>query len=151
VSGLGVGVAGGGAAKTGGVATVAGVAGGAGDARAAAAQSPKVLRHFDLYRLDDPSQLEDIDYFGLLEDECAASLVEWGTRFADELPLEYLSLQIETLPEQPANARLLHWSAQGQRGERLLAALSTKLALTAANPANSTAKLALTAVDPANA
>jgi tRNA threonylcarbamoyladenosine biosynthesis protein TsaE len=74
------------------------------------------LRHFDLYRLDDAAQLDDIDYFGLIEDD-AASLVEWGDRFAEALPLDYLCLCIEIID---ASSRRLSFEATGTRGEALL-------------------------------
>lgn len=54
--------------------------------------APTVLRHFDLYRLEQADDLDDIDYFGLLEDEQAVSVVEWGSKFADALPLDYLHI-----------------------------------------------------------
>ncbi|MCL2503678.1 MAG: tRNA (adenosine(37)-N6)-threonylcarbamoyltransferase complex ATPase subunit type 1 TsaE [Coriobacteriia bacterium] len=40
------------------------------------------LFHFDLYRLESPDELIDIDYFGTLESG-GASVVEWGDRFAE--------------------------------------------------------------------
>jgi tRNA threonylcarbamoyladenosine biosynthesis protein TsaE len=48
-----------------------------------------ILRHFDLYRLENADELDDIDYFGLLETDGAISLVEWGDKFSEAMPLHY--------------------------------------------------------------
>jgi tRNA threonylcarbamoyladenosine biosynthesis protein TsaE len=66
-------------------------------------QKPLLLRHFDLYRLGDSSELDDIDYFGLLEDERAASLIEWGDKFLDALPQQYLKITIADKNHSDAN------------------------------------------------
>ena len=73
------------------------------------------LRHFDLYRLEQSEELDDIDYFGLLED-AAISIVEWGDKFPDALPEDYLLLSFELSGE---DARQLHVSGHGRRGEAL--------------------------------
>jgi tRNA threonylcarbamoyladenosine biosynthesis protein TsaE len=90
--------------------------------------SEVVLRHFDLYRLDDESELDDIDYFGLLED-AAVSVVEWGDKFADALPADYLKVEF-SYGESPgdASARTLCFSAVGAKSEQLLEALENTLA-----------------------
>jgi tRNA threonylcarbamoyladenosine biosynthesis protein TsaE len=77
------------------------------------------LRHFDLYRLTDASELADIDYFGLLED-AAISVVEWGDRFSDALPLDYLLINLKL---QDDDARTLHLSATGPRAKQLISPL----------------------------
>ena len=81
--------------------------------------SPKTLRHYDLYRLESPEQLDDLDYFGLLEDPDAVSLVEWGSKFSDSLPLEFLLVNIAT-NSTDADVRTLQVSAEGTRPEELL-------------------------------
>ncbi|GHT79346.1 hypothetical protein FACS1894104_3900 [Actinomycetota bacterium] len=82
-----------------------------------------LLRHFDLYRLEDSTELDDIDYFGLLEDEQAVSIVEWGDKFLDALPQQYLKINIT---DQGQGLRKLAATAVGQRAQDLLSAL-TKL------------------------
>jgi tRNA threonylcarbamoyladenosine biosynthesis protein TsaE len=74
------------------------------------------LRHFDLYRLDDVDELDDIDYFGLLERD-AISVVEWGDRFSERMPLDYLLVAFELDDE---DTRTLRFNAAGARGARLL-------------------------------
>ena len=77
------------------------------------------LRHFDLYRLEYEEQLDDIDYFGLLEGE-AVSVVEWGDKFPEALPMDYLLVEFEFRDE---NTRVLRFEAAGSRSEKLLNAL----------------------------
>jgi len=72
-----------------------------------------VLNHFDLYRFEREEQLEDIDFWGVLESG-GVSLIEWGDRFPGALPDEYLRITIQRLSE---NARRI--SAEGH-GERFL-------------------------------
>jgi tRNA threonylcarbamoyladenosine biosynthesis protein TsaE len=80
-----------------------------------------VLRHFDLYRLEDESELDDIDYFGLLEDD-AISVVEWGDKFSGALPLNCLIIDFEL---QDDSMRALHLTALGSHGVQLLSRLIT--------------------------
>jgi tRNA threonylcarbamoyladenosine biosynthesis protein TsaE len=80
-----------------------------------------LLRHFDLYRLEDESELDDIDYFGLLEDG-SVSVVEWGDKFSDALPLDCLVIDFEL---QDDKVRALHLTALGPRGVKLLSDLIT--------------------------
>jgi tRNA threonylcarbamoyladenosine biosynthesis protein TsaE len=80
-----------------------------------------LLRHFDLYRLEDESELDDIDYFGLLEDG-SISVVEWGDKFPDALPLDCLVIDFEL---QDDSIRALHLTALGPQGVRLLSNLIT--------------------------
>jgi tRNA threonylcarbamoyladenosine biosynthesis protein TsaE len=80
----------------------------------------RVLRHFDLYRLERAEQLDDLDYFGLIEQEDAISLVEWGSRFAEELPLDFLRVLLTVARETP-DRRCLAFSAWGARSNELLA------------------------------
>ena len=74
-----------------------------------------VLRHFDLYRLENEGELDDIDYFGLLEDE-AISVVEWGDKFPKAMPLDYLLIDFELKDE---DKRKLSYRAIGSRSEDL--------------------------------
>ncbi len=65
------------------------------------------LLHFDLYRLESVEALEDIDYFGMLESG-AVCLVEWGDKFPEALPEDYLevsfSLHVRAGGSAPAAA-----------------------------------------------
>lgn len=73
------------------------------------------LYHFDLYRLEDAEELEDIDFYGVLESG-GVSLVEWGDKFPDAMPDEYLDVRISVDGE---GVRHLMATGQGDAGRRL--------------------------------
>jgi len=75
------------------------------------------LYHFDLYRLEQASELEDLDYFGTLEAD-GVSIVEWGDRFAEAAPPQGLSV---TILIEGDEERRLEVEAIGERGESLAA------------------------------
>lgn len=53
------------------------------------------LYHFDLYRLEEPDELEDVDFYYLIDrDTCGVSLVEWADLFPDEMPDERIGVNI---------------------------------------------------------
>lgn len=62
------------------------------------------LYHFDVYRLDDVYELENIGFSEFTED--TLSLVEWADKFPDALPLEVLWI---TLTAQSDGSRLSVW------------------------------------------
>ncbi len=74
------------------------------------------LYHFDLYRLDTAEELEDIGYFETL-DGPGASFVEWGDKFPDDMPYEYLDIHI-TVNEDESRTFRVH--SYGDRPRRLL-------------------------------
>lgn len=84
------------------------------------------LYHFDLYRLDDPDQLEDTGIFDVLGADGVCS-IEWGEQFAEEIgdarvDVFVTRLEDEAAPgeEPPREVRLV---AHDARGEAFLAAL----------------------------
>ena len=84
------------------------------------------LYHFDLYRLDDPAQLDDVGIYDVLEGD-GACLVEWGDLFSDELGDERLDIEIRRDEASAAPgaepARLVRLTARGARAEELADAL----------------------------
>ncbi|HET6351317.1 MAG TPA: tRNA (adenosine(37)-N6)-threonylcarbamoyltransferase complex ATPase subunit type 1 TsaE [Coriobacteriia bacterium] len=76
------------------------------------------LYHFDLYRLEAAEQLEDLDYYAVLEGDGVA-VVEWGDRFAEAAPLNGVAV---TLTIDGDNERSIGADALGPRGEALLEA-----------------------------
>ena len=58
------------------------------------------LYHFDLYRLDDPEQLEDIGLFDVLGGD-GVCVIEWGEQFAEELG-DYVSVRVSRLDGESA-------------------------------------------------
>lgn len=75
------------------------------------------LYHFDLYRLDPdrPDQLEDIDFFGVVEGD-GASFIEWGDRFPDDMPEDRMEISLSVGDDQ---VRTMRVQAKGSRPSQL--------------------------------
>jgi tRNA threonylcarbamoyladenosine biosynthesis protein TsaE len=69
------------------------------------------LYHFDLYRLERPEELVDIDFFETLESD-GVTAIEWADRFPAELPADRLDVLIEVVDE---SHRVLHATGTGPR------------------------------------
>lgn len=54
-----------------------------------------ILRHIDLYRLDDPNELETLGFEDLINDDRAITLIEWPERAVGMLPDAYLLIELE--------------------------------------------------------
>lgn len=85
------------------------------------------LYHFDLYRLDDPDQLEDIGLYDALEGD-GPCVIEWGEQFSDQIGPERLDVYLTRLDDQaeageepPRAVRLV---AHGDRAAELVAGLA---------------------------
>lgn len=74
------------------------------------------LYHFDLYRLEDADQLDDIAYFETLEGG-GASFVEWGSKFPEAMPYGYLEIRIAV---EEGGVRAIKAHAYGTRARSLL-------------------------------
>ncbi len=74
------------------------------------------IYHFDVYRLDNPNELEDLGYeeyfFG-----AGVCIVEWGDQIRTYLPDHYLTVEIKKTSEQ---TRALQFRASGSRYQQLL-------------------------------
>ena len=64
------------------------------------------LFHLDLYRLDDPDDLESIGFAELTSAEDAIAIVEWPERAGPELPDRYLLVDIAYAGEGQRSLRL---------------------------------------------
>lgn len=53
------------------------------------------LYHFDLYRLEQEYELEDIGFYDYVTDPDGVVVIEWADKFADCLPEDFLILSIE--------------------------------------------------------
>lgn len=84
------------------------------------------LYHFDLYRLDDPDQLDDTGLFDVLESD-GPCVIEWGEQFVEQIGDERLDvfltrLDDEAVPgEEPA--RCVRFVSHGTRAEQIVAQL----------------------------
>jgi len=68
------------------------------------------IYHFDLYRLDHAEELFDIGFYEYTEG-CGLSIIEWPDKFPDELPDEYLWVDVKN--GDTINDRMLQVSARG--------------------------------------
>jgi tRNA threonylcarbamoyladenosine biosynthesis protein TsaE len=73
------------------------------------------LAHLDLYRLERAEQLEDIDFWGVIEGD-AVSLIEWGDRFPRALPADVLTVALAITGDE---SRRISVSASGMRSSAL--------------------------------
>lgn len=78
------------------------------------------LAHFDLYRLEHAWQLEDIDFWGVVEGD-AVSVIEWGDRFPESLPPDVLTV---TLAISGDESRHIVVSSSGPRSAEVARAWS---------------------------
>lgn len=76
------------------------------------------LYHFDLYRLEDAGQLDDIDYWGITEGD-GVSLVEWGDKFPEAAQDACVKLDFSVGVD---GVRTISVTPRGARGEVLSAA-----------------------------
>lgn len=76
------------------------------------------LYHFDLYRLEDAAQLEDVDFYETLE-AGGVSLIEWGERFAGALPEDHLAVELHIAGDDARGVMLL---PRGERSAELASA-----------------------------
>jgi tRNA threonylcarbamoyladenosine biosynthesis protein TsaE len=79
--------------------------------------------HIDLYRLQEPSQLESIGFEEYIDSD-GATVIEWAERADEELPGEMLSVYLSHVSE---NDREVGFFAEGERYEKLLQDLKTHL------------------------
>lgn len=73
------------------------------------------LYHIDLYRLERDEQLDDIDWWGVLEGD-GVSAVEWGDRFPESLPASFISVRLHIDDD---TRRTIEIAAHGERAEGL--------------------------------
>lgn len=84
------------------------------------------LFHFDLYRLDDADQLEDIGFYDALEGD-GPCVIEWGEQFSDEIGPERMDVYLTRMDADAAvgeePAREVRFVAHGARAEQVLGQL----------------------------
>lgn len=80
------------------------------------------LYHVDLYRLEDPAEITQLDLPGYTAD--GVLIVEWPERGAGLLPDEHLHVAIEPNDDGGPDARRITLTAFGERPAALLRALS---------------------------
>jgi len=74
------------------------------------------LLHVDLYRIDNPGEMEDTGLDDVFGNNVVAA-VEWADRLGDDLPKDHIKIQFEI---NGTESRKIEFSAYGQRGVNLL-------------------------------
>lgn len=89
------------------------------------------LYHFDLYRLNDPLQLEDTGLFDVLDAD-GVCVIEWGEQFEDEIGNERLDVIITRMSDESSIGeeplRKITFAAHGTRSKHLLDEIMKRLA-----------------------
>ena len=84
------------------------------------------LYHFDLYRLDDPDQLDDTGLFDVLGEE-GVCVIEWGEQFSDQIGDDRLDIILTRRDDEAAvgqePARTISFVAHGGRAQQIVGAL----------------------------
>ena len=84
------------------------------------------LDHFDLYRLDDPDQLEDTGLFDVLGAD-GVCVIEWGEQFADEIGDARVDVFVRRLDDEATPGeeppRSVTFVSHDIRGEELVSSL----------------------------
>lgn len=69
------------------------------------------LSHFDLYRLEDAQELEDVNFYALTdEDSPGVSLVEWPDAFVGEMPEDAIEVVFDAVESD--DTRLISLSVE---------------------------------------
>lgn len=66
------------------------------------------LCHFDLYRLNDEDELEDIGFYETIED-AGVSCVEWASKFPDAMPDDRLEICLEVVGDESRRIQARAW------------------------------------------
>ncbi len=86
------------------------------------------LYHFDLYRLNDPDQLEDTGLYDALESD-GPTIIEWGEQFAEQIGERTLDVYVSRLSEKELESddaeprREIRFIPQNARGEEIIQSL----------------------------
>ena len=72
--------------------------------------------HFDLYRLEHESELDEIGFYEYTDEPRGIAVIEWADKFVDCLPDDYLKIEIARASENDAheNEREISFMAIGQ-------------------------------------
>ena len=74
--------------------------------------------HFDLYRLERETELEELGFYEYVEEPSGIVIIEWADKFPEALPEEYVTVIFETTERE--GERNLIFSCQGEKDEDFL-------------------------------
>lgn len=78
------------------------------------------IYHFDLYRLENLNQLEDIGFYEYTESEEGICLIEWADKFIEEMPENTVKVNFEILDK---NKRRITFDGEGELVEEFMETL----------------------------
>lgn len=84
------------------------------------------VTHFDLYRLDDEGDLDEIGFYEYADEPVGVAIIEWADKFPEALPPHHLSVVLS--PGKNLEERRLSFTARGDGYEGILAALEESFA-----------------------
>lgn len=84
------------------------------------------VTHFDLYRLDDEGDLDEIGFYEYADEPVGVAVIEWADKFPEALPPHHLSVVLS--PGKNLEERRLSFTARGDGYEGILAALEESFA-----------------------
>lgn len=73
--------------------------------------------HFDLYRLEQEYELEEIGFYDYVEEPDGLVLIEWAEKFIDCLPDNYISLEIQRTEQE--DQRIIRFELVGKNLENV--------------------------------
>ena len=73
--------------------------------------------HFDLYRLEQEYELEEIGFYDYVEEPDGLVLIEWAEKFVDCLPDNYISLEIQRTERE--DQRIIRFELVGKNLENV--------------------------------
>lgn len=73
--------------------------------------------HFDLYRLEQEYELEEIGFYDYIDEPDGLVLIEWAEKFADCLPDDYIALEIQRAEQE--DQRIIRFELVGKNLENI--------------------------------
>ena len=77
-------------------------------------EGDKRIYHLDLYRLDDPDQLLDIDYETYFYPDDGITFIEWAQNGQGYLPKDMINVEISKLEDNKRSIKILADTKRGQ-------------------------------------
>ena len=75
--------------------------------------------HFDLYRLQNEEELEDIGFYEYTDFPDGIVFIEWAEKFPDALPDDYVKIEIERIKDA-RNMRRINFSCVGEEHKEFI-------------------------------
>ena len=75
------------------------------------------IYHFDLYRLENETELEDIGFYEYTEEPEGIVVIEWPDKFPESLPDDYVEVHIERIGEK---SRQFEFASIGEKNQNFI-------------------------------